>query len=274
MGLPTLVNAYLHDQNCIQFKENDNVAMVILDEMSKHTFPYSCKFMAADSRIASTLSQLPPVESKMGASTEAISGFIIHAYCMGGNGNESTLPDYRRFCYLELSAQARNVNDLCRFKYWCRLANNTQGRPSESSEYTQLRWQRALTDNNYGFVTLRELAANDNVSARIMTDISTQFRPYHCNYTCTAEIAPSITGVPAELDGAFSMHACASDGSNGLYNSAKWNMTAQVELVGCTAGGVPVKYVGALNYSGTTKPATWPTITWQKLSAETVTAVR
>lgn len=274
MTLPTEVNQYLHDQNCIQFKTGDNVAMVIMDELAKHTFPYSCKFMSPDSGVSKTLKQLPAPETKLGTNTQDMAGFIITAYCMGGSGTEADIPDYRRYAYLELSQQARNVNDLCRFKYWCRLANNTQARPAETSQYAQLHWQRALTDNNYGFASVRELATNDNLVGTIMTDFAKQFRPYHGYYTCTDSKSSSIKGVPSELSGAFSVHAYAPDGDNGLDGSPKYKMKLQVELVGTVSDGSPVKYVGCLNYTSTGKPSTWPALSWRKVGLEVVTSVR
>lgn len=272
--LPTEVNEYLHDKNCIQFKEGDNVAMVIMDELSKHTFPYSCKFMSKDSGISRTLNQIPPDESKLGTSTQQMAGFIIHVYCMGGDGGDVT-PDYRRYAYLELSTQARNVDDICRFKWWCRLANNTKARPKETDTLMQLNWQRAITDNNYGFATIKELNSNENIVERIMTDFSIQYKPYHYTYSSSSNaITSTIKGIPTDLVNSFQLHAYTSEGDIGLLRTAKWKGLYHFELIGHNSSGIPLKYIGYMNYTGTTKPSTWPTITWEKVLSEAVTDIR
>lgn len=279
-------NEYIHDQRCIQFKENDNIAMVILDEIAKHKWPYSAKFMSKDTNISSTLKQAPPLDAfttdMIGAAAAGgikggLGGFIINAYCVGGGttGGTEENPDYNKYCYLELSTVARNSKDVNRLKWWCRLANNTTTRPSETSQFTQLHWQKALDDGNFGFATIKRFDAGENVVQRIFEDFSNQYKPYHAFYTSMSDsVTSTLKKIPTELAGSFQIHVWTGEGDAGDVNTQKWKGVYHFDLIGHNASGNPVKFIGYLNYTGTSKPGTTVNITWEKVLTETVTDVR
>lgn len=281
-------NEYIHDQRCIQFQENDNIAMVILDEMAKHKWPYSAKFMSKDTNISSSLKQAPPLDEfttdlinaspSTGGIKGGLGGLIINAYCVGGGttGGTEEKPDYSKYCYLELSTVARNAKDVNRFKWWCRLANNTSTRPSETSQYTQLQWQKALDDGNFGFATMKRFeTANENIVQRIFTDFSNQYKPYHAFYTSLSDsITSTLKKIPTELVGSFQLHVWTGEGDAGNVNDKKWKGVYHFDLIGHNAEDKPVKFIGYLNYTGTSKPGTTINITWEKVSTETVTDIR
>ena len=281
-------NEYIHDQRCIQFQSNDNIAMVILDEMAKHPYPYSAKFMSKDSNISTTLKQAPPLDAfttdMIGASAAGgvkggLGGFIINAYCIGGgdgaSGSEED-PDYRKYIFLELSTVARNTKDVNRFKWWCRLAYNQKSRPSETVTYTQLHWQKALDDGNFGFATLKRFeTANENIVQRIFTDFSNQYKPYHAFYTSLSDsVTSTLKKIPTGVIGSFQMHVWTGEGDAGNVDQAKWKGVYHFELIGHNTEDKPVKFIGYLNYTGTSKPGTSVNITWEKVLTETATDVR
>lgn len=281
-------NEYIHDQRCIQFQENDNIAMVILDEIAKHPWPYSAKFMSKDTNISTTLKQAPPLDafttdminaSPAGGVKGGLGGFIINAYCVGGTegaGGSEEDPDYRKYIYLELSTVARNAKDVNRLKWWCRLAYNQKARPSETVSYTQLHWQKALDDGNFGFATMKRFeTTNENIVQRIFTDFSNQYKPYHAFYTSLSDsITSTLKKIPTELVGSFQLHVWTGEGDAGNVDQAKWKGVYHFDLIGHNAENKPVKFIGYLNYTGTSKPGTTINITWEKVSTETVTDIR
>lgn len=282
------INEYIHDQRCIQFKENDNIAMVILDEIAKHPYPYSAKFMSKDGNISVSLKQAPPLDAftndMIGASTVggikgSLGGFIINAYCIGGAegaGGSEEDPDYRKYIYLELSTVGRNTKDVNRLKWWCRLAYNQKSRPSETVSYTQLHWQKVLDDGNFGFATLKRFeTANENIVERIFTDFSNQYKPYHAFYTSLSDsITSTLKKIPTELVGSFQMHVWTGEGDAGNVDQTKWKGVYHFELIGHNVENKPVKFIGYLNYTGTSKPGTSVNITWEKVLSEAVVNVR
>lgn len=275
LTLPTDVNEYMHDQKCIQFDAGDNIAMVILDELANHTYPYSCKFMAANNGIVKELEQRPPDDEIFGktGSTQtdlkSLGGILINVYCMGGSGGD-VLPNYTRFAYVELSTQARNTTDVGRFKWWCRLANNTVNRPQPNTKYTTLHWQKALTNDNYGYATFRTLfTSGDNIVEKVMTDFSSQLKPCHFYYASPGnDVTSTMVGLPTDVVDGFQLHAYTSEGDLGTLDSAKWKGQYHFELIGHNSAGKPVKFLGYLNYTSTSKPSSWPTITWSEVITE------
>lgn len=281
-------NEYIHDQRCIQFQENDNIAMVILDEMSKHPWPYSAKFQSRDGQLSRTLKQAPPLDeftakiiqpSSPPDEYDSIGGFIINAFCIGGDTNDTsseTNPSWKKFCYLELQTVARNVKDINRFKWWCRLAYGSKSRPSETHANMQLHWQKALDDGNFGFATMKRFeTANENIVQRIFTDFSNQYKPYHAFYTSLSDsITSTLKKIPTELVGSFQLHVWTGEGDAGDVQTTKWKGVYHFDLIGHNSEDKPVKFIGYLNYTGTSKPGTSVNITWEKVSTETVTDVR
>lgn len=269
-------NEYIHDQRCIQFQENDNVAMVILDEMAKHPWPYSAKFQSKNGTLSRTLKQVPPLDeftakiiSSNPTGYDSIGGFIINAFCIGGADNDTsseTDPNWQKYCYLELQTVARNVKDVNRFKWWARLAYGSKSRPSETHANMQIHWQKALDDGNFGFATMRRFEkTNENIVQRIFTDFSTQYKPYHAFYcSLSNDITSTLTKIPSDIVGSFQMHVWTSEGDAGTIDQIKWKGVYHFELIGHNAAEEPVFYIGYLNYTGTSKPGTNVDITWQK----------
>lgn len=203
-------------------------------------------------------------------------GFVIHAYCMGGT--DGALPNYGRFCYLELSQQARGIHDWYRFKYWCRLAWSGNTKPSESDPMMQLNWQRALTDKNIGYATTVKLEANTNIVETIMNDFSTLFKPNYLIYaTSSNSVTSTIIGIPTDVTDGFQLRVYSSEGDNGVTKTTvkyAWKGKFHIELNGHDSSGKPLKYIGYLNYTSTTKPTTWPSIVWSKIMVDTVVDIR
>ena len=287
--LPTEVNEYIHDQSCIQFKPNDNVAMVILDEISKHPWPYSAKFQCKDNTIARELTQIPPVDNltadiigidKSDPVTKkgALGGFIINVFCIGGANDDTSSPEnpsWKKFCYLELQTTARNVKDINRFKWWCRLAWGKSERPQETEANMQLHWQKALDDGNFGFATLKIFKSKENIVQRILDDFKNQYKPYHAFYCSMSNtITSSLTKIPAELVGSFQLHVWTSEGDSGTVEANRWKGVYHFDLIGHNSDNKPIKFIGYLNYTGTAKPDTSINISWEKVTTETVTNIR
>lgn len=271
LTLPTDVNEYLHDQRCIQLQSGQNIALVILEELSKHTYPYSCKFMAESAGVLQTLEQRPPddeIFGKVRPVAKSLGGCLINVYCMGGDGQDT--PNYKRYAYIELSTQARTADDTGRFKWWCRMAygGDKHAKPNPASPYLQLHWQKALTNDNYGTATFRQkFDANENIVERVMTDMSTNLKPCHFYYYSeNNDITKTLVGLPEPVgiikDG-FQLHVYTSEGDLGLISAPKWKGKYHFELIGHDPYNNPLLYIGYLNWDSTSKPSTWPEITWK-----------